>query len=123
MLESWGLFWQSDIARAVSWERDHRALERLFTLYELRGTCFRESQNMPYAKGSQGQIIANPLLRTLSAVGSEITALEDRFGLTPRGAAQLGLTVGGLKKTIDDLNRDANRAPRKTKDPRLIRRA
>jgi hypothetical protein len=113
VLEEWLAFWRSDFAQLVHWERDHRALERLFKLYSLRvqlEAAIEDDKGVPQVLvvGSREQEILNPALRHMATVDGEILQLEQQFGLTPRSAAALGLSIGGLKKTLDDLNREAN---------------
>lgn len=113
VLKEWNDFWDSEYSRVVNWDRDHRALWRLFELYSLR-IKLQEASTDVFLEGSQGQTILNPAIRHLTTLGTEISGLEQQFGLTPRSAAGLGLTLGGLRKTLEDRNREANeRAARK----------
>jgi len=115
ILREWHAFWETEFARVINWDRDHRALWRLFELYSLRQRLQTASSDV-FLEGSQGQTILNPALRHLSTVGTEISSLEQQFGLTPKSAASLGLSLGGLRKTLEDRNREANQhAARKTR--------
>lgn len=119
VLTEWEAFWESPYAAVVNWDRDHRALWRLFKLYSLRAEleAAAEDENgvlEVLVKGSQNQEILNPALRHIATLDDKILSLEQQFGLTPRSAAGLGLTLGGLRKTLEDRNREANeRAARK----------
>lgn len=105
--DRWISFWRSEMARIVDEERDRPALERLFTLYDERERAYQAFRRARLLKGSTKQPVVNPLWRHATAtLDPEIRQLEDRFGLTPRSRAQLGLAIGGLKKTLDDLNRE-----------------
>jgi P27 family predicted phage terminase small subunit len=118
----WVKFWRSELSRIVDEERDRPALERLFTLYDERERAYRDFRKRRLVKGSTKQLVVNPLWRhATSTLDPEIRQLEDRFGLTPRSRAQLGLAIGGLKKTLDDLNRelDDDTDRPEAADPRL----
>ena len=113
VLEEWRAFWRSEFAQLVNWDRDHRALCRLFKLYSLRvqlEAAIDDEKGVPQVLvvGSREQEILNPALRHMATVDGEILQLEQQFGLTPRSAAALGMQIGGLKKTLNDLNREAN---------------
>jgi len=125
--QRWVKFWRSELARIVDEERDEAALERLFTLYDERERAYQAYRKNRLLKGSTKQWVVNPLWRHATAtLDPEIRQLEDRFGLTPRSRAQLGLAIGGLKKTLDDLNReldDDEDGHRADQDPRLALRS
>lgn len=106
--ESWAAFWASPYAVVVNIDRDLRALERLWTLYDARERAWRSYCKKPLLIGSQGQEVMNPMWRDARALEVAIQNLEDRFGMTPKAAAALGITVGALQKTLDDLEREAN---------------
>ena len=118
-------FWRSEMARIVDEDRDRPALERLFTLYDERERAYRAYRKQRLVKGSTKQPVVNPLWRhATSTLDPEIRQIEDRFGLTPRSRAQLGLAIGGLKKTLDDLNRELDGdddGDEASQDPRLAR--
>jgi terminase small subunit-like protein len=122
VLENWRAFWRSDFAQLVNWERDHRALGRLFKLYSLRvqlEAAIEDENGVPQVLvvGSRKQEILNPALRHIATVDGEILQLEQQFGMTPRSAAALGMQIGGLKRTLDDLNREANDRAYRRKAP------
>lgn len=106
--EAWADFWLSPVSSLVDWSRDRHALQRLFWLYDERTRLARAGRKARLVAGSQGQLILNPLLRQLTATDSEIRQLEDRFGLNPKAAVALGLELGALQKTMEDLNKEAN---------------
>ncbi len=102
----WKEFWRSRYAALIDWHRDRQGLERLFELQDLKTRWLRSVQKHPLVEGSQGQPVANPLATKLTSLAAELRQLEERFGLSPRSAAQLGLTVSGLRKSLADLNRE-----------------
>jgi hypothetical protein len=113
VLADWKAFWRTEFSQLVNWDRDHRAFSRLFKLYDLRlrlEAAVEGEDGVPQVlvEGSQEQQILNPALRHMATIDDKILQLEQQFGLTPRSAAGLGLQIGGLKKTLDDLNREAN---------------
>lgn len=101
----WESFWRSEQSQLVSgamvdvvvrwvrlrdeWERIDRAMRKHMTV-----------------EGSQGQPVAHPLTGRKSSIEKELRQLEDRLGLTPKAAVNLGLGLGQMRKTLDDLNRD-----------------
>lgn len=103
--ERWDRFWISEQSRLVGgamvdviirwallwdeWERAHQAVKK-----------------SPMVDGSQGQPVAHPLISRMSSLETELRQLEDRLGLSPRSAVNLGLGLGQMRKTLDDLNRD-----------------
>ncbi len=112
VLAEWHAFWQSEYARIINWDRDHRALSRLFRMYALEAEL--EAVSTPVMLlGSSGQSVLNPALRQLAALRTEILALEKQFGMTTQSATGLGLSLGSLRKTFDERNREANAAQRK----------
>lgn len=112
VLADWYAFWQSDYARIVNWDRDHRALSRLFRLYALEARL-EEDTTQTFLPGSQGQVVLNPALRQLASTRDAILALEKQFGMTTQSATGLGLSLGSLRKTLDERNREANAARKK----------
>jgi hypothetical protein len=104
----WARWWRSPVARAVDWDRDGEAVERLFANYELQAKLRKSVKRRLFVDGSQGQPILNPAAKHLVAVEAAIRQDEMQFGRTPRAAAQLGVTIGDLQKTVEDLNRDAS---------------
>jgi len=120
-LARWHAFWRSPLAKVVNWERDQEAVTRLFLLYDEETRLLKGCRRRRWVPGSTGQPILNPMHNQLRALQREILQLEDRFGRNPKAAAALGISLGGLKKTMDDLNREANDDGDETDegDPRL----
>jgi phage terminase small subunit len=99
----WATFWTSPVAAAADPVTDLPAVERLFRAYdevERAGRAFRKQRIVP---GSTGQPTLNPLGRYIAQLTSEITALEDRLGLTPKARLALGIQMGEARRTLDDL--------------------
>lgn len=81
-------------------------ITRLFTRYDERERAYRAVRKQGrVTTGSQGQVVAHPLLKYIDACDAEIRQLEDRLGLSPRGMAQLGANFAAAQKTLDDLNK------------------
>lgn len=109
---AWETFWQTDFSRIVNWERDREALTRLFEMYSLRRKLLAACEEVLLV-GSQGQTVLNPALRHLATIDGSILQLERQFGFTPQSAGALGLTLTGLRKSLDERNREANQVVRK----------
>jgi len=114
VLVDWHAFWRTDFARIINWERDQRAISRLFRLYALEQRL-EEGSEQTFLLGAQGQQVLNPALRQLATVQTEILALEKQFGMTTQSAAGLGLSLGSLRKTLEERNREANARAAKTR--------
>jgi hypothetical protein len=104
-VELWASFWASDVAGAVT-PADRPALVRLFRAYDERERYARKVRKDPLSTGSQGQPILHPFTKELARLDSLIGSLEDRFGLTPRARLGLGLQATGLRKSVEELNRE-----------------
>jgi terminase small subunit-like protein len=104
----WKEFWGSEFSQLVDWDRDQDALRALYRLYDLRRRLEVAAESGVFVAGSQEQPVLNPALRQITTVDAAILAREQQFGLTPKSAAALGLTIGALKRTVEDLNREAN---------------
>jgi len=117
----WVELWDSPIASTIV-STDLPALERLFTLREEQATCRELSRDCPLIEGSKGQLIVNPLARQALALEPFITALEDRFALTPKARLALGVRMGqaaDAAKRHPDLFGAGPQEPPKRADPRV----
>jgi len=118
--KSWEAFWTSEVAAAVDASSDMPAIVRLFTLLDERERALRIYRRARLVSGSQGQPVLSPAFKAIAVLDSEIRQLEDRFGLTPRARAALGISIGQARLTLDELNRVAVEAvSEETADPRL----
>jgi P27 family predicted phage terminase small subunit len=119
----WEAFWGSELAQAVDAATDAHALRRLFSLFDERERAYRAFREKRLVRGSQGQLVLNPLWRHAAVMDSEIRQLEDRFGLTPRARLALGITLGEAQKSLEDMNRrlneDQDEDGQSPADPRL----
>ena len=82
---------------------DFAVVVRLVSLVELRETAFRSVRENPLIMGSKEQYVENPLAKAMSRYDSEIRALEDRFGLSPRSRLALNISLGAAKRSLDEL--------------------
>lgn len=111
----WPIYWASDVARATC-EAHIPIVERLFIRYDERARAYATVRKQGrVTQGSQGQLVAHPLLKYIDACDAEIRQMEDRLGLSPRGMAQLGANFAHAQKTLDDLNQTME-APDNTED-------
>lgn len=106
MRDRWLAYWQSELAQAA--RAVHVPIvERLFLRYDERERAYRTMRKQGrVTKGSQGQLVAHPLLKYIDACDAEIRQLEDRLGLSPRSMAALGSGFAKAQKSLDDLNSD-----------------
>jgi hypothetical protein len=58
----------------------------------------------PYVDGSQGQPVANPAFDEAMKLERAIVALEDRYGVSLKAFANLGVAVGQANLTAEELN-------------------
>lgn len=123
--EDWEAFWKAPLAQHVIQE-DLPALKRLFTLYDERERAYRSYRANRLVKGSQDQMVLNPLARVMQNLDVEIRHLEDRFGLTPRARFALGIAFGEVTKSLEEMNRtlaandDNDQEATEEEDPRTI---
>ncbi|KKL73687.1 hypothetical protein LCGC14_2072380, partial [marine sediment metagenome] len=63
------------------------------------------------------QPVLHPMGKVMNDLEKDIRQLEDRYGLSPKARAQLGITIGTAQRTLEDLNRDLELDPEG--DPRV----
>lgn len=99
----WREIWRSRPAAAWDRQADLPALTRYILMYD--GWLRMEAQAVrsPLVRGSQGQARANPLGAEVRKAHAALLAVEDRFGLQPRGRIALGLALSEGLATIEDL--------------------
>lgn len=102
----WDDFWASDISAAAK-RSDHYALRRWIEAVDEREGLMKTVRKSQFVDGSQGQPRLNPLFKRLGEVEKHIADFEERFGMTPRARAALGIEVGKAAMTADQLNRMA----------------
>jgi len=98
---AWADYWTSPLAGLVETRTDLMALRRLFLFYdehERSLTAYRKERLVP---GSMGQQRRNPIMGAVAP--SDILALEDRFGLSPRSRLELGVILGDAARSLADL--------------------
>jgi P27 family predicted phage terminase small subunit len=100
---AWSALWSSPVASTYL-PSDLPALRRLFELLDERERAFSVARDGRLTEGSKGQPVLNPLLAYVGDLATEIRALEDRFGLTPRARMQLGIAFGEAHRSLDALN-------------------
>lgn len=102
----WDVLWKLPQAGVVQ-TSDEPALRRLFALKDDRERAMRAYRKSPVVKGSTGQPIINPLAKMAAQWDGEILQLEDRFGLNPLARIKVGLGLGEVSKTLEELSRAA----------------
>lgn len=118
--EAWAAFWASPVAGAVDPVSDLAAVVRLFELRDERERCWRAVRSERLVVGSRGQPALNPLCRRVSTLDREITALEDRFGLSPLARLKLGVQFNEAARSLEELNRLLARVDDDEPDPRIV---
>lgn len=118
--QSWLRFWESDLGRspAIKRDTDLSVIQRLWGLYDERERAYREYKKARLVKGSQGQMVMNPLGRIWTALDPSILALEDRIGLSPMARLKLGITFGQAHASLEEMNRRMNEDSDRDEDPR-----
>lgn len=91
--DDWELFWRSSVASQVDREADLPVLRRLFVMRDELDRSERAYRRNPLIEGSMGQMVLNPAGKKVDTLRGQLTALEDRFGLTPLARARLGWTL------------------------------
>lgn len=101
---SWKTFWDSELAQLVL-PADLPALQRLFRMYDARERLERTFMSKPFVDGSTGQLVAHPAAKVVASLDTAIDRLEPRFGITPKGRLELGVTFGAAAKSLEEMNR------------------
>lgn len=102
----WGEFFGSDQAQALD-ASTVPGVRRLFQMRDLQSRAWARYKKRPYVDGSQGQPVANPAFDEAMKLERAIVALEDRYGVSLKALANLGVAVGQAKLTAAELNRMA----------------
>lgn len=99
----WLELWTSVLAQAYLPATDLPALRRLFSLRDERERAVRAYRRKRTSEGSTGQTVVNPVAATISTMDTQITALEDRFGLNPSARLKLGIVFADSAKATAGL--------------------
>lgn len=120
---AWATFWGSDVAGLVL-DADRPALDRLFSLYDLRERMLRAYLKTPFSTGSLKQVTIHPAAKELASLDGRIVALEHDFGITPAGRLKLGIVLGAAAKSLeamnDAFNDDSDEDSGEELDPRKV---
>lgn len=119
--EAWDRLWRSDVVSVVDLLSDMESVVRWASLLDERERALRAFRRQRLVAGSQGQMVINPLWSVVRGCDTELRALEDRIGLSPKARLQLGITYAEAGKSLDELNRlmDEEDADAAIDDPRL----
>jgi len=102
--EAWNRLWASPVASVVDLASDREAVVRWASLLDERERAFRAFRRKRIVEGSNEQPVLNPLWGVVKACDSELRALEDRIGLSPKARLQLGITYAEAASSLDELN-------------------
>lgn len=103
-VKAWDRLWRSNVVSVVDLASDMEAVVRWVSLLDERERTFRAFRRKRLVRGSQDQPTLNPLWKVVASCDSELRALEDRIGLSPKARLQLGITYGEAVKSLDELN-------------------
>jgi hypothetical protein len=116
--DAWDRVWCSNIAAVLDRESDMEAVVRWATLLDERERALRQFRRKRMVKGSMGQQVLSPLWDVVRSCDTELRALEDRIGLSPKARLQLGITYAEAAGSLDELGgEEHDDAP--ADDPRL----
>lgn len=102
---AWDRLWSSAVVQVVDLASDMEAVERWAALLDERERAFRAFRRQRMVEGSQGQPTLSPLWQVVRSCDTELRALEDRIGLSPKARLQLGITFAEAGRSLDELNR------------------
>ena len=110
--KQWAEFWSAPAAKKLAPALDLAAVERLFTLYDERARSLSTFRRNRLVKGSQGQVVLNPLGRQINSLNTAILQLEDRLGLSPLARLKMNIAIddpdGDEPASLDELNESLN---------------
>lgn len=118
--DSWAEFWTSPLAASVDLASDLPGICRLFEKRDEYRRAFKEYRKCRMVEGSKKQPVLNPMGKVMNDLEKDIRQLEDRYGLSPKARAQLGITIGTAKRTLDDLNAGLELDEEEGGDPRIV---
>ena len=102
--QEWEAFFSSDLGGTVK-GTSLPGLVRLFEMRDLQRRAWQRYKRRPYVDGSQRQPVANPAFGEAMTLERAIVALEDRYGVSLKAMANLGVAIGQAKLTAAELNR------------------
>lgn len=120
-VRAWTTFWASPMSALVD-DADMLSLGRLFHMYDMRERLERMMLDAPVVAGSKGQPVLHPAAAEIASLDGRIDRLEPRFGITPKGRLELGITFGAASKSLEEMNRafDDEDAGEEDDDPRRV---
>lgn len=102
-VDAWDRVWSSNITAVVDRESDMEAFVRWASLLDERERALRAFRRKRMVKGSMGQLVLSPLWDVVRSCDTELRALEDRIGLTPKARLQLGITYAEAAGSLAEL--------------------
>ena len=101
----WTRFFSTWVSDAVIWEADGDALEQWILNVDERNKLREIARSSPLIKGSHGQLMQNPIYRTLRELNREIQQAREHFGMTALARWRLQLTVAEASRSQHELRR------------------
>ena len=91
-LEAWESFFRSPVAKTVTMDAHGPRIRHWAQCLDQRERLWGMWKNQPLIRGSHGQLMTNPLWRTIRDLNEEIARAEEVFGMTPLAQLRLGVT-------------------------------
>lgn len=101
----WADFWTSDVSGAVNMAAHGEDLAWWIRCVDERQHLWDILKAAPLVKGSHGQLMQNPLVRSIRELTHDIQVASDRFGMTPLAQFRMQFTVSEAGKSANELLR------------------
>lgn len=99
----WDAFWASDVSGAVDVNAHGEDLAHWIRCVDEREHLWKILRQAPLVKGSHGQLMQNPLIRSIRELTHDIEWASDRFGMTPLAQFRMQFTVSEAGKSAAEL--------------------
>lgn len=106
---TWRRFFQTWVSDTVIWEADGDALQQWILNVDERNKLREMARIAPLIKGSHGQLMQNPLRRTIRELNKEIQTAREHFGMTALARWRLQLTASEATRSQHELRRSLMR--------------
>ena len=109
-LEAWARFFRSPVSKTVNMDAHGPRIRHWAQCLDQRERLWVMWKNQPLIRGSHGQLMTNPLWRTIRDLSQEIARAEEAFGMTPLSQLRLGVTFLHERSLLSSL-KVTRRAP------------
>ena len=104
IVATWEAFWREPHAKSVTGVQ-RIVVDRWITLTAMWMDAMKSVRDEPMVKGSQGQLVRNPLANTAAGYMTQIRMDEQQLGIGLKNLADLGISAAMAKLTAADVNR------------------